>query len=594
MQEEKRVCQNCKKEFAIELEDFEFYEKISDKNSEVKVPAPTWCPDCRAKRRMSFYNIKTLYKRKCDKCGESTLSIYNENTEFPIYCQKCWWADDWDALKYGKEYDFEKPFLKQFKELMAEVPRPALETDYLRMVNSPYVNACGALKDCYLVFLGGTSEKCLYAVSVGDIKDSVDCTNVTLAENSYDIFNSARIYNSRCLVNCKDCLNVYFSKDLKNCSDCFGCVNLSNKKYQIFNKQYSKEEYFAKIKKIDLGSYEQVRAIQEKTVELFKKVPVKYLVGFNNNNVSGNYIWNSKDVIKSYGINNGENIKYSQMLELGPTKDCYDYTNWGDGATNIYETIHAGEHVNNLRFTNGAWVSYEIEYSDNALHSNNLFGCVSLNKKSYCILNKQYTKEEYFEMVEKIKKQMNEMPYVDKQGREYKYGEFFPLELSPFAYNETIAQEYFPLTKEEVKKQGYKWKEPEERNYQTTIEAKDLPDHIDDVDDSILKEVIGCATMEEESAPGGSAFQSQAERTGCTTAFKIIPQELEFYKKHNIPLPRYCPNCRHHQRLKNRNPLKLYKRTCDKEGCNTEFETTYAPDRPEIVYCEKCYQNEVA
>jgi len=31
------------------------------------------------------------------------------------------------------------------------------------------------------------------------------------------------------------------------------------------------------------------------------------------------------------------------------------------------------------------------------------------------------------------------------------WGEFFPHELSPFGYNETVAQEYFPLTEEEVK-----------------------------------------------------------------------------------------------------------------------------------------------
>ena len=43
---------------------------------------------------------------------------------------------------------------------------------------------------------------------------------------------------------------------------------------------------------------------------------------------------------------------------------------------------------------------------------------------------------------------MNEMPYKDKKGNIYKYGEFFPAELSPFFYNETTAQEYFPLTKE--------------------------------------------------------------------------------------------------------------------------------------------------
>jgi predicted metalloendopeptidase len=66
------------------------------------------------------------------------------------------------------------------------------------------------------------------------------------------------------------------------------------------------------------------------------------------------------------------------------------------------------------------------------------------------------------------------MPYIDSKGRIYKYGEFFPSELSPFCYNETIAQEYFPLTKEQAIKQGYKWKEREERNYTIDIKNEDI------------------------------------------------------------------------------------------------------------------------
>ena len=104
------------------------------------------------------------------------------------------------------------------------------------------------------------------------------------------------------------------------------------------------------------------------------------------------------------------------------------------------------------------------------------------------------------------------------------------------------------------------------------------------VNNNITKEIIQCATTNQE----------EKEKYNCTEAFKIIPQELEFYKKLNLPLPRYCPNCRHHQRLKNRNPFKLYTRTCQKEGCHNTFQTTYSPDRPEIVYCEKCYNKEVA
>ncbi|KKU05303.1 MAG: hypothetical protein UX07_C0018G0013, partial [Parcubacteria group bacterium GW2011_GWA2_45_30] len=78
---------------------------------------------------------------------------------------------------------------------------------------------------------------------------------------------------------------------------------------------------------------------------------------------------------------------------------------------------------------------------------------------------------------------MNSMPYIDQKGRVYKYGEFFPPELSPFAYNETIAQEYFPLTKEQAQEQGYSWKDPEPRNYEIQIKNNQIPDHIKDVGD---------------------------------------------------------------------------------------------------------------
>jgi hypothetical protein len=174
---------------------------------------------------------------------------------------------------------------------------------------------------------------------------------------------------------------------------------------------------------------------------------------------------------------------------------------------------------------------------------------------------------------------MNETPYVDQKGRIYTYGEFFPSELSPFAYNETIAQEYFPITKEEALHNGYRWKDADIKNYKPTVSFQNLPDHIQDVPDSIVNEVIRCA-------------HSNCTHQ-CTTAFKIIPSELQFYHTMNLPLPRLCPNCRHYERLAQRNPLKLWHRKCMKEGCNNEFETSYAPERPEIIYCEQCYQQEV-
>ena len=76
-------------------------------------------------------------------------------------------------------------------------------------------------------------------------------------------------------------------------------------------------------------------------------------------------------------------------------------------------------------------------------------------------------------------------------------------------------------------------------------------------------------------------------------AYRIIPMELEFYRKMGLPIPRRAPLQRHRDRLGKIGPIKLYHRQCMNQPCPNEFETTYAPERPEIVYCEKCYQKEV-
>jgi hypothetical protein len=225
-------------------------------------------------------------------------------------------------------------------------------------------------------------------------------------------------------------------------------------------------------------------------------------------------------------------------------------------------------------------VSRDILYSISCKNCSNCFGCVGLTNAEYCIFNKQYTKEEYFEMVEKIKKHMDEMLYIDSRGRVFKYGEFFPYDFSFFGYNESLAHDFFPLEKKFIEDKGYKYTIPRERIYSSTISSKDLPDDIKEVDENILNEIIACPN-------------NGNELTLCTRAYKIHVEELSFYRQKNLPLPRYCPNCRHYERLKYRNPIKLWHRKCMKAGCTNEFETSYAPDRPEKVYCEKCYQQAV-
>ena len=104
MDAENKVCQNCKKDFVIEPDDFDFYEKI-------KVPPPTFCPECRTQRKLVFRNERTLYKRKCEKCNKDLISMYRQDGPMVVYCRDCWYSDSWNPMSYGKEPDFSTNFL---------------------------------------------------------------------------------------------------------------------------------------------------------------------------------------------------------------------------------------------------------------------------------------------------------------------------------------------------------------------------------------------------------------------------------------------------------------------------------------------------
>ncbi len=593
MAEEKRVCQNCKQEFTIEPDDFGFYEKI-------KVPPPTFCPRCRVQRRFVFRNERFVYKRKSDYSGKEIFAGYANDAPVKVFETDVWDSDQWDAMEYGRDIDWEKPFLEQLLELHGKIPRPALGV--INMENSDYCNNASAGKNCYMLFNFAYAENCLYGTRVTFSEDSMDCSSVNKSSLVYDSFQvdrSSRVFHCSF---CEDSSDVYFSRDLKNCHDCFGCVGLRNKQYCISNEQYSKEEYFGKLKQFPLGSFSFVERQKKESRLFWNRFPVKFFTGISNSNVSGEYLAHSKNVFSSYIVEGGENVKYSQYLYVPTSKEVYDHTLWGEKSELTYECMQVGDNVNNVRFTANSWPGLDdIQYCIYCKSNSHLFGCVGLKKKEYCILNKQYSKEEYEALVPKIIQHMKDMPYVDRKGKVYRYGEFLPPEFSPFAYNETIAQEFFPLTKEEAVAEGYRWRDAEKRDYRITKKPTEVPDDIKNIPDSIVREIIGCAHEGECNEQ-------------CTEAFRITPDELSFYRRMEIPVPHLCPSCRHVELLKQRNLIDLWHRKCQCAGtkskngvfantskhahgdspCPNEFETSYAPDRPEIVYCEACYNAEVA
>ena len=577
MHEESRQCQNCKSAFTIDASDFTFYEKI-------KVPPPTWCPECRYQRRLTNRNEWNFYRRPCGLCKKEIISIHNPNYSGTVYCQPCFWSDKWNPLGYGMEYDFSRPFFDQFKELRLKTPRIAMANT--KSVNSEYTNQSEENKNCYLCVSTGNCENCIYGYWNNGSRDCVDCYMVEKCELLYESVNCTKCSSSAYLQNCSDCLASYFLKDCRGCTNCFGCYGLRGKSNFWFNEQLTKEEYQKRLSEFVL-TRENIKNTLLKLRDIELREPHKYYNGKNNLVPSGDYLEETKYTNTSFNCRHAENIKYCQDAWF--SKESYDCTEvFSQFCYEIEGCI-----ANRSSFVAKTWEVFDSWYLDLCYNSHDLFGCISLRKKEYCILNKQYSKEEYNELLPKIIEHM-------KSTKEW--GEFFPASISSFAYNETVAQDYFPLSKEEAISKGYSWYERKDRDYVINIKPYELSKTIAEIDDSILEKTILCKTQLRE--------EEKKEYINCTTAFKITKAELDFYRKMGLPLPEKCFHDRRKDRMALRSPRKLWRRQCacdyqsyknvtkhehHPEGrCPTEFETSYAPDRPEIVYCEQCYQQEVA
>jgi hypothetical protein len=265
---------------------------------------------------------------------------------------------------------------------------------------------------------------------------------------------------------------------------------------------------------------------------------------------------------------NAENCSYG--INVNDSKDCVDVNFAAANSSMHLEVMCTGVDANNILFSTDTWpyVSNLIYCDSCSNNTSDCFGCIGLKHKQYCILNKQYTKDDYEKTVAQI---------IEKMIVDGEWGEFFPANLSPFGYNESMASYYFPMEKDEATKTGANWQEIDydaEYNGEYYQPKERISDYNDD--DERQKLLAGIIKCEVSGRP-----------------FKILPKELAFYIQNNIPIPTKHYLVRMKERFALRNLRKLFHRKCMNEDCQNEFDTTYAPDRPEKVYCEICYQKAV-
>jgi len=551
MDSQTKQCQNCKKDFVIEPDDVEMLVGLD-------LPNPELCPACIWQHLLAFWVFGKFRKGKSGLSGKTIFTVLPENVAFPIYDREEWVSDKWDPLTYGQDYNQNKLFFEQFKELQNKVPHPHQSVGP-NNTNCEWCDDVSHSKNCYLCRSLYECEDLFYNYRVIGGKTSIDLVFCFKMENSYDCTYCFDSYQLKHSFNSRNCMNSSFLYDCRSCQDCFMCWNLRNKQYHILNQPYSKDEYLEKVKSFAVDSYKNLQKIKKEYLEAVASQAIhKENLNVKTASSVGNFLEECKGCQNCFFLQKSENCRNSfrgimkdviyTVSTFAGEKAAYSLMDWTTfGTANTF-------YCSNCRY------SYYLNCCDNCEYC---FGCVGLKNKSYCVFNKQYSKEEYEALVAKIKDQMK------KDGE---WGKFFPLSLAYGGYNLSTANCYFPETKESINKLGGRWEEIVD-SAKDGISGDDVPDQISFVSDDFSKQAIICPATK--------------------WRFNIASEELKFYKRFGIPLPHYHPDKRvldNFKLLTVTNP-----ETCKCYFCSKEIIHYYPAEWGyKKIACVECYQREVA
>ncbi|MFH1252998.1 MAG: hypothetical protein V1664_01555 [Candidatus Uhrbacteria bacterium] len=193
--------------------------------------------------------------RNCEFCFGATNQRNKKYLLFNKQLTKEVWEIEVAKINLGSYQELEK-YKTRFIELVKnEAVWPDSFGDQTQNCTGDYLNKCS---ECTACFYGYNAHDNYYCYGVYDGQGNAFSTAIP-GGNNYQMVGSGSS-------NCKFCPSIMrcddleYSWDCNDCEHCFGCVGLFHKKFHIFNRPYSEEEYWQKVdelkcKMLERGEY---------------------------------------------------------------------------------------------------------------------------------------------------------------------------------------------------------------------------------------------------------------------------------------------------------------------------------------------------
>ena len=504
-----RTCTVTGKRFIVTEREQDFLRRIAQLNPQLGIkslPLPDVHPVAGIRQLALYGNLLNLYRSTSNLSGRPQLSRYNPVSGHKICTTDEFFSDEVDNAEFGRSYDFTRPFFEQWNELMRDCYLQPLTI--LQSENSDFVNGGHYVKNCYLMFASTHDQDCMYGLSNYHCSDTVDCLFVTRCQFCYACNDSDGCYECRFCSDCSNCSSCFGCLDCRACNDCFGCIGLVAARYVWLNEQKTPVEYARLLAEARLETYSGLCAARAAIDELRTRSNHTVNRIINSEDCSGSYIVRSRSLEYCFHASNSEDCGY--LMAVVDSKNCWH--GYAVKSELCYKLI--GVSSQNCHYTygplncEGCWYSFLLFN-----RSSECFGCVGLKGKSYCILNKQYSKTEYYELLPRI------VAHMQSTGE---WGQWFPAKFSPHTYDECWSDDYIEeIPASEVARRGLPVRTALLAELpRNSVAAADLPDSADDpaVDGLISRSIICPET--------GSAFNLQK-------------REIEYCRRMRVPIARH-------------------------------------------------------